>query len=160
MSTIHWQKERFIYKQTWNFYVLVEDLLEVVPCEAQFLAFHYLQLDEVVQFIVHVEDEGLIDLSAEAEDDSLLHLQGVRADSQVKESCWVSSNGHCILIDVCKKRTCLSFEVLSERAWTSVIVLSKNNEYLFCDYILLFLKSFMEYWKAHLSQITNFVWWV
>lgn len=98
-------RDRFIYKQTWNFYVLVEDLLEVVPCEAQFLAFHYLQLDEVVQFIIHVEDEGLIDLSAEAEDDSLFHLQGVRADSQVKESCRVSSNGHCILIDVCKKRT-------------------------------------------------------
>lgn len=73
-------RDRFIYKQTWNFYVLVENLLEVVPCEAQFLAFHYLQLDEVVQFIVHIEDEGLIDLSAEAEDDSLLHLQGVRAD--------------------------------------------------------------------------------
>lgn len=103
MSIIHWQKDyRSIYTQTWNFYVLVEDLLEVVSCKAQFLAFHHLQLDEVVEFIVQVEDEGLVDLSAEAEDDSLLHLQGVRADSQVKERCQVPSNGHCILIDVCK----------------------------------------------------------
>lgn len=136
-------RDRFIYKQTWNFYVLVKDLLEVVPCEAQFLAFHYLQLDEVVQFIVHVEDEGLIDLSAEAEDDSLLHLQGVRADSQVKESCRVSSNGHCILIDVCKKRTFVYHLKFFQKGL--VIVLSKNNKYLYCDYILSFLKSFMEY---------------
>lgn len=37
------------------------------------------------------------------------------------------------------------FKVLLERVCTSVIVLSNNNEYLYCDNILSFLKSFMEY---------------